>query len=106
MLAKDAGPAHERGASPPAHVFEGAMKVRRGAGNGRRAERGDTVPRQPRGKCGERTRWIERVVSFHAVDMHVDEAGNDPVPGHIDSPGARRIEAKVRVDRGDPVAID
>ena len=59
------------------------------AGDRRRAERGDPVPRQPRRHRPDRiTVGVERVDPFDAVHVDVDEAGDDVVAVEVAS--ARR----------------
>ena len=77
------------------HLIEHGAKTLRRAGHGGRAERGDAIARQPRRDRGDRVAVrpvVERVHAVDAVDVDVDEAGNDVVPVE----GKRRLAVAAR----------
>ena len=64
------------------------------ARDGRRAEPGHPVPRQPARDLGHGIGRGEGVLPFHAVHVHVDETRHDHLAAHVDHASLRRAMAR------------
>jgi hypothetical protein len=101
--AEDAGRAGARRRHGGVDGRQEPLERLRGARYRRRAERGDAVARQRHGHAGHGVGAAEHVGAVDAVDVAVDEAGQDPLPVARDVIGRC---AGVGGDLGDDAVLD
>src|SRR4029079_19033363 len=87
-VALEMGRQHARvgpgGGAGPAHALDEALEHRRRTGDRGRAERRHAVAYQPPGDLLDGIDRIEAVEALHAVDVDVDEPGDEDVAVQVD----------------------
>ena len=77
------------GAAGASHALDQALEHGGRTGDGGRAERRHAVADQPPGDLLDRIRRVEGVEALDAVDVDVDEPGDERVAVQIDEAAAR-----------------